>query len=153
MELRENIVEYSKGNNLNHFWRLYRKHLKAKGVLYRGLLVFRMNRFAHKHGGYIGPDTIFVSEPNMPHGLHGVFISRYAVIGKNCTIYQNVTIGEVAEKAPVIGDNCLIGAGAVLLGNIKIGDSVRIGAGAVVNCDIPDNCTAVAGMPRIIVRK
>ena len=77
--------------------------------------------------------------PTLPHGLQGIFISRYASVGEGCLIYQNVTIGEVNRKAPVIGDHCLIGAGAVLIGNIRIGDRVKIGAGAVVNMDVPDD--------------
>ena len=72
-------------------------------------------------------------------------------MGDNCLIYQNVTIGEVNRKAPVIGDNCLIGAGAVLIGDIKIGSFVKIGAGAVVNTDIPDHCTVVSQPVRILL--
>ena len=55
------------------------------------------------------------------------------------------------RKAPVIGDNCLIGAGAVLIGDIKIGSFVKIGAGAVVNTDIPDHCTVVSQPVRILL--
>ena len=54
------------------------------------------------------------------------------------------------RKAPVIGDNCLIGAGAVIIGGIKIGSNVKVGAGAVVNTDIPDGCTVVSQAMRII---
>lgn len=89
----------------------------------------------------------------LPHGLHGVFISRYAKIGRDCWIYQNVTIGEVDRSAPEIGDGCLIGAGAALVDGIKIGNDVKIGAGAVVCTDIPDGCTVVAQPPRVIVRE
>ena len=88
--------------------------------------------------------------PEFPHGLQGIFISRYARIGKNCWIYQNVTIGEVNKKAPVIGDNCLIGAGAIVIGGVRIGNNVKIGAGAVVNGDVPDGCTVVAQPMRVI---
>lgn len=85
--------------------------------------------------------------------MQGIFISRYAEIGKNCWIYQNVTIGEINKKAPVIGDNCLIGAGAILIGDIRIGNNVFIGAGAVVNSNVPDNCTVVSQPMRMIERK
>lgn len=109
-----------------------------------------ISRCAHRHGGYIGPDTVFNDIPMLPHGLHGIFVSRFAVIGKNCCIYQNVTIGEVNRKAPAIGNNCLIGAGAIIIGDIKIGNNVKIGAGAVVTSNIPDNCTVVSQPARII---
>lgn len=98
----------------------------------------------------MGPDTKMKGMPEFPHGLHGIFLSRYAQIGENCRIYQNVTIGEVDKQAPVIGDNCLIGAGAVLVGAIKIGNDVKIGAGAVVSEDIPDGSTVVSQPMRII---
>ncbi|MCX4353581.1 MAG: serine acetyltransferase, partial [Lachnospiraceae bacterium] len=114
------------------------------------ILTFLLSRSAHRHGGYIGPDTVIKNNLSLPHGLHGVFISRYAQIGENCCIYQNVTIGEIDRKAPVIGNNCLIGAGAVIIGDIRIGDNVKIGAGAVVNTNVPDNYTVVSQPMRMI---
>ena len=112
-----------------------------------------LNRMAHRHGGYIGNGAVIEGIPTLPHGLHGIYISRYAVLGADCWIYQNVTIGEVQRKAPRIGRNCLIGAGAVLVGDIKIGDSVKIGAGAVVCSDVPDGCTVVAPPARVLPRR
>lgn len=112
-----------------------------------------LSRCAYRHGGYIGPDTVIKGIPELPHGLQGIFISRYAEIGENCRIYQNVTIGEVDRKAPKIGDNCLIGAGAVIVGDIRIGNQVKIGAGAVVSMDVPDNCTVVSQPARILEKE
>ncbi|MDE7022263.1 MAG: serine acetyltransferase, partial [Lachnospiraceae bacterium] len=134
---------------LTFFFYLYRQQQKSSGMV-RDVLTFFMSRSAHRHGGYIGPDAVIRGRPSLPHGLHGVFISRYAQVGVNCRIYQNVTIGEVDRKAPVIGDDCLIGAGAVILGGIRIGNHVKIGAGAVVCKDVPDGCTVVSQEPRII---
>lgn len=152
MGFRSRMVDYSRGDNLKGFWRLYRRQKKAKNKLVKKILTFMMSRSAHRHGGYIGADAVFQGVPSLPHGLHGIFISRYAVIGEGCWIYQNVTVGEVDRKAPVIGDNCLIGAGAVIIGGIRIGNHVRIGAGTVVNEDVPDNCTVVSQPMRIITR-
>lgn len=153
MSIRRAVIEYSRGNDLRIFWLLYRLQKKAKNRLLHDALTFLMSRSAHRHGGYIGPDTMIKNIPSLPHGLHGIFISRYARIGENCRIYQNVTIGEVNKKAPVIGDNCLIGAGAVIVGNIRIGNNVCIGAGAVVGKDVPDNCTVVSQPVRLIEKK
>ena len=150
MSFRENIIDHSKGNDLRHFWRLFRQREKMQSKLMRDILTFRLNRCAARHGGYVGPGAIIRGIPSLPHGLHGLFISRYAELGASCRIYQNVTIGEVNGAAPIIGDGCLIGAGSVLIGNIKIGSGVRIGAGAVVFTDIPDGCTVVARSPRVI---
>ena len=72
-------------------------------------------------------------------------------IGKNCHIFQNVTIGtRGSNKHCTIGDNVIIGTGAVVLGNIKIGNNVKIGANATVVKSIPDNSTVVPASPRII---
>lgn len=152
MGIRETIIDYSRGNDLQRFWRLYQRQRQARTRLCRDIWTFFLSRCAHRHGGYIGPDTVFHGIPSLPHGLHGIFISRYAVVGKNCRIYQNVTIGEVNGQAPTIGDDCLIGAGAVLVGGIRVGNGVRVGAGAVVSTDVPDGCTVVSQPPRVIRR-
>lgn len=97
----------------------------------------------------------FKGKPILPHGLKGIIISHYAVIGENCTIFQQVTIGDDTKNrrnAPKIGDNCIIGAGAKLIGKIKIGNNVKIGAGCIVCFDIPDDATVVMEKPRIIIK-
>ncbi len=150
--IRERLIDYSKGDNLRRFWALFKRCGNAKNKHVKEMLTFFCNRSAHRHGGYVGPGAEFAEIPSLPHGLHGVYISRYARIGANCRIYQNVTIGEVDRRAPCIGANCLIGAGAVIVGDVRIGDNVRIGAGAVVCSDIPDFCTVVPQPPRILER-
>ncbi len=87
-----------------------------------------------------------------PHPV-GIVISDSAVIGKNCIIFQNVTIGaNFSPKAssqrsvPVIGDNVIICAGAVIVGGVTIGDEVIIGANSVVTKDVPPN-TLCYGSP------
>ena len=151
MGFRERIIDYSKGDSLRRFWRLYHRREKLKKGLRYDILTFLVNRCAQRRGGYVGPGAKLNGEPVFPHGLHGVFISRYAEIGTNCRIYQNVTIGEIDGQAPVIGNGCLIGAGAVVVGGIRIGCQVKIGAGAVVCTDIPDHCTVVCQPGRIII--
>lgn len=89
------------------------------------------------------------------HGL-GVVIGETAIIGDNCTIYQNVTLGgtgkERHKRHPTLCNNVIVGAGAKVLGNITIGDNVKIGANSVVLRDIPSNCTVV-GVGRIVNAK
>jgi serine acetyltransferase len=98
-------------------------------------------------GTDLGNGAKFATPPHLVHGLNGIIISHYAKIGKNCVINQQVTIAQCSNnKAATIGDNCFIGAGAKIIGDVKIGNNVKIGANAVVVKDIPDNCTAV-GVP------
>ena len=150
MSLREEFVDWSRGDRMTGFWRLYRWRKNCRMKVFRNMLTFLLNRSARRHGGYVGSGAVFADTPSLPHGLHGVYISRYARIGAGCRIYQNVTIGEVNRLAPIIGDRCLIGAGAVLVGGIRVGNDVKIGAGAVVHEDVPDGTTVVAQPPRMI---
>ena len=84
------------------------------------------------------------------HGV-GIVINKNAVLGKNCTILQNVTIGDREGRGvPKIGNNVLIGAGAMVLGGVEIGDDVRIGAGSIVLTDIPKGSTVVGCKATII---
>lgn len=93
----------------------------------------------------------------MPHP-DSIFINHRCIIGKNVTISQGVTIGGNIYKtknglvAPIIGDNVLIGAGAKVLGPVKVGKNSIIGANAVVVKDIPRDSVAV-GVPAKVIKK
>lgn len=83
----------------------------------------------------------------------GIVIHARCVIGNNVWISHQVTLGgRGKEGVPVIGNNVYIGAGAKVLGEIKIGDNAIIGANAVVITDIPDGATAVGVPARIILK-
>lgn len=82
----------------------------------------------------------------------GIIVSGYATIGDNCRIRNGVVVGlRCAEDrcAPQIGNNVDIGAGAKVLGNIRVGNNVAIGANAVVLCDVPDD-HIVYGVPAVV---
>ena len=89
------------------------------------------------------------------HGM-GVVIGETAEIGDNCTIYQGVTLGgtgkDIGKRHPTLGNNVLVGAGAKVLGPIKIEDNSKVAANAVVLKDISRNSTAV-GIPAKVVRQ
>lgn len=89
-----------------------------------------------------------------PHHALGIVIHPYAIIGDNCKLEQNVTIGGRSGLMvlPKIGDNVMIGAGAAVIGPVLVGNNVQIGAGAVVVKDVPDNCVVV-GVPAKIIKK
>jgi serine O-acetyltransferase len=89
------------------------------------------------------------------HNGLGVVINRQTVFQGYAVVFQHVTIGDRAlgervegMEAPVIGNRVFIGAGACVLGNIKIGDNVIIGAGAVVTKDVPPGHRAL-GNPAV----
>jgi serine O-acetyltransferase len=83
----------------------------------------------------------------------GIVIHSNLVIGDNCQINQNVTLGRNFgdEKVPIIGNDVYIGAGSVVFGEITIGNNVIIGSNSLINRSIPDNCTAVGNPFKIIV--
>jgi serine O-acetyltransferase len=80
------------------------------------------------------------------HGS-GVVIGETTEVGDNVTLYQGVTLGgtgkETGKRHPTLGDNIVVGAGAKLLGSIRVGDNARIGAGSVVIHDVPRDSTVV----------
>ena len=80
------------------------------------------------------------------HGM-GTVIGETAIIGDNCLFYHNITLGSVeniqSKRHPTIGNNVMIGTGAVILGNITIGDNCKIGASSIILKDVPQNTTVV----------
>jgi serine O-acetyltransferase len=88
------------------------------------------------------------------HGM-GVVIGETAEIGDDVLLYQGVTLGgtgnEKGKRHPTLGNRVVVGAGAKVLGGIRIGDDVKIGAGTVVVRAVPDNSTVV-GIPGRSVR-
>ena len=81
------------------------------------------------------------------HGM-GVVIGETAVIGDDVTMYHGVTLGGTSwskgKRHPTIGNNVVIGAGAKVLGPIKIGNNVRIGSNSVVVKSVKANETLLA---------
>lgn len=134
------VVDPNRGSRLGDLFRLY--YIKRADAFNNASMG------THRNFG-----ASFAAPPRLPHGLNGIIVSHNAVIGRNCTIFHQVTIGEGRGGAPVIGDNVLIGAGAKIIGGVRIGDNVRIGAGCVVMQDIPDNTTVIPAVPQLIIRK
>ncbi len=88
--------------------------------------------------------------------IGGIVVSGDSVFGDDCILRNGVTVGlrnRGVRGSPHIGNRVDIGAGAKLLGPIRIGDDTAIGANAVVLCDIPANSIAVGIPARILPRK
>lgn len=86
----------------------------------------------------------------------GIVISGDAVFGDDCVIRNGVTVGlknTGFRGSPILGNRVDIGAGAKLLGPIRIGDDVLIGANAVVLTDVPSGSIAVGVPARVLRRK
>ena len=85
---------------------------------------------------------------------HSIVIGETAVVGDNVSMLHSVTLGgtgkEDGDRHPKIGDGVLIGAGAKVLGNIRVGNCSRIAAGSVVLAEVPP-CSTVAGVPARVV--
>lgn len=124
------------------------------GVLFKILYKF----YCLMYGAAI-PISINLDRSNkFPHGIHGIFISKDAIIGENNTIFHHVTIGSnqiVGHKnygAPVIGNNCIIGAGAKIIGGVTIGNNVNIASNCSISRNLDNNVTAYT-MLNIVVKK
>lgn len=86
------------------------------------------------------------------HGV-GIVVHRAAVIGSGCTLRQAVTVGEKVPggPCPVLGDRVETGAGAIILGGIRLGDGCVVGAGSIVLHDVGAGAV-VAGNPATVIR-
>jgi serine O-acetyltransferase len=141
------------------FYGLRTKYQQTNAAFLKKFYLFLNRGFQHETNSYLPFETKIAGPVHFIHGIYGIFISGGAVIGKNCMIFQQVTIGSnmlIDSKgfgSPVIGDNCLIGAGAKVIGNVRVGNNCRIGANAVVTTDLPDNSVCVAGKPIIIQKE
>ncbi len=118
------------------------------GRLWFGLLRVRLRVMGERLGFEI-PRGVF--GPGLSIAHHGtITVNGEAVVGHNCRIDTQTTIGDVRGEAPRIGDNVYIGSGARILGGVTIGDEVAIGANAVVIEDVPDRVT-VGGIPARVI--
>lgn len=100
-------------------------------------------------------NSLEITSPRIDEGL--TIVHGYATIigadsiGKNCVIYQQVTVGGITNYgSPIILDDVTIFAGAVIIGKVTIGNNSVIGANATVYMDVPDNCTVLPGSSKIM---
>lgn len=128
---------------------LYKIHLKLPARM-----VSQFARFLT--GIEIHPAAEIAAGVFIDHGT-GVVIGETAKVGTGTVLYHGATLGgtgkEKGKRHPTVGENCVISAGAKVLGNITVGDYAKIGAGAVVLCDVPPYATAVGVPARIIFKE
>jgi serine O-acetyltransferase len=128
------------------YYRLSSANLSGKILAHLFKIVYRESAtLSISARGAVGPG-LFIQ-----HGF-GTIVAAEA-IGSNCIIRQQVTIGYTRpEECPTLGNHVSVGAGAKILGRIRIGDYVVVGANAVVVKNVPDSCV-VAGVPARIIRR
>lgn len=120
---------------------------------FRDIFYYRIKHSFFLRLIYPGINSLTISTKNIGEGLY--IQSGFATmigaesIGRNCTIYQQVTIGWF-NGYPTILDNVTIYPGAIIIGKVTIGNNVVIGANATVFMDVPDNCTVLPGSSRIM---
>jgi serine O-acetyltransferase len=132
-------------------WNLKRRCITTRNRPLKAFLIKLYGLLQYESGSSVAWNATFRGQPCFPHGMKSIFVSGAAQIGKNCVIFQQVTIGSNMlvdsgrRGAPRIGDNCYIGAGAKIIGNVRVGNNVRIGANAVVYKDVPDHSVVLSG--------
>jgi serine O-acetyltransferase len=117
-------------------------------------LRFFIERFIEIITGISIPAQAKIGKGLRIHHFGGVIVHSEAVIGDDCTIYHQVTLGDLGGRggAPRVGNRVLIGAGAKLIGEIVVGDDCVIGANAVVIHSVPAGYLAV-GVPAIAKKR
>ena len=167
------IKDYERygGKGFNIFGMLLRFLYYAS---FRAVVFYRIGNYCHKHKLTI---IAMMIERLMHHLCHcwistkaeigegfmvahvcGLVIGGEVVIGKNCDVRQNVTLGGNFNKTdaegrqfPTLGDNVSLGAGAVVVGPVKVGDNSIVGANSVVTRDVPEN-VIVRGSPAVVIK-
>lgn len=118
--------------------------LYGNKLLFLARLVSQIGRFFT--GIEIHPGAKIGRRLFIDHGM-GIVIGETATVGDDCTIYHNATLGGTGKdkykRHPDIGNHVMVGAGAKILGPIKVGNYVKIGANSTVLKDIPDHVTVV----------
>ena len=115
---------------------------------------FVIERFIEITTGISIPAQAKIGKGLRIHHFGGIFFHSDVVMGEGCTIYQGVTLGDLGGwgGVPRVGNRVIFGAGAKLIGSIEVGDDCRIGANAVVLTSVPARCVAV-GVPAVVKQR
>lgn len=127
---------------------LHQRHIPTQPIR------FVVERVVEVMTGISLPANAAIGKGLRIHHFGGIFFHSDVIIGEGCTIYQGVTLGDLGGwgGVPQVGNRVIIGAGAKLVGPIYVGDDCLIGANAVVRTSVPSGSIAV-GVPAVIKEK
>jgi len=140
---------------------------------YQAVVLHRLAHFFKRHGvPVLGPFfhrlSIFLTGVDIAPGAeigpglrisHGVgtVIGNGVTLGARCLLMQGATLGAPSQARigdmPTLGDDVVVGAGACVIGRIRVGDDVLIGVNAVVTEDVPDDSKVLAPAARVTTRR
>jgi serine O-acetyltransferase len=151
---RKGTFEWAPSRSLLASIRDYQRLSHSRGLvsgLLRGFIVLRHRFWTAITGADIPLNCKLGGGLLLPHP-NGIVIHPDAQIGPNCLLFQQVTIGDAAGAVPVLEGHVDVGAGAKIIGRLRVGKHAKIGANAVVLDDVPVGMTAV-GVPARVVRR
>lgn len=147
------------GGGIDRYTKRWLYYFRKAQCTENTVLKFLYHRLLIHHGHKNGID--FSERVNCGAGLYighpyGITVNDSAVIGENCNIHKNVTIGQEnrgkRKGTPTIGNEVWIGIGSTIVGNIKIGDDVLIAPNSYVNRDIPSHSIVIGNPCKVISR-
>ena len=136
---------------------LYKNRIMNGSGIYSKLLFLYYSRKVNQLGLQLGIDTwcnVFGEGLRIYHAAGGIVVNSEARVGKNCHLHGNNCIGnngKAGGKSPIIGDNCILGVGAKVLGDIRLANNIKIAAGAVVIKSCMEEGVTLAGVPAKVV--
>ena len=139
-----NILLLNRGFKFQFWWRLN----SVRGIL-KPITWIMHRHYSTKYGIQIGSNTRIGPGFQICHGIC-IVINSSAIIGKNVTVHQFLTIGSEHGHAAIIGDNVVIEPDVSTIENVHIGDCSVIGAGSIVTRDIPPYSVAVGTPAKVI---
>jgi serine O-acetyltransferase len=134
--------------------RAYQRHASTRsplGGILRRVAVLRHRFWSAVTGCDIPVNTRIEGGLLIPHP-NGIVVHPDCVIGPNCLLLQQVTLGTSRTGVPTLGGHVDVGAGAKIIGGIRLGDDCVVGANAVVISDVVPGATVV-GIPAMVMRQ
>lgn len=155
---KEYLIAFLLRQNRYFIWKYQKLTRKIEAISRSNVILYSFYNFRKNILGYrLGielPNGVF-DEGLVIHHSYGIVVNKDAKVGRNCHLHGGNCIGNDGFKqgAPKIGDNCNIGIGAKVIGNVTLGNDIVIAAGAVVVKSCYEDGVTLAGVPAKIVRK